>query len=142
MTDPILDEKERAAVHAQRDAAQAVEIVRKKQMVEAVQLATEQIPNKDEMAEVMREQFENVLAKGTEQEKSLILARVPYICQDIKNINARGERLEESMDKIQILLATYPLVSKLVFGFAGAILTGVVAVSGWAIFVVIQLANK
>lgn len=45
--------------------------------------------DEERLGEMIRKQMYDVLARGTEHEKAVILARVPYICQDIKNIDAR-----------------------------------------------------
>lgn len=129
----LLNEKERTAVHLQRDAAQADFVARKVQMKEVADMVTEFIPDKEEMAQVVRSQMEYVLSRGTEQDKAMILARVPYICQDIKDINARGERIENALESIKVqmdaqkdILSTYPLVKSLVFGFVSMVLVSVV----------------
>lgn len=115
----ILDEAQRKAVHLQRDAAQAVEVARKVQIQEVADKVTEFIPDERQMARIIREEVENVLAKGTEQEKAMILARVPYICQDIKDIH-------NTLSEIKDLLSTYPIIKILVFGFVGMVLVAVV----------------
>lgn len=98
MEEPIiLDEKSREAVHAQRNAAQAVEVARKVQIQEVADKVTEFIPDEHQMARIMREQIENVLARGTEQDKAMVLARVPFICQDIKNIDTRLTSIEGNL---------------------------------------------
>lgn len=118
MTDPIiLNEKERQAVHAQRDAAQADILVRKVQIQEIAEKVTEKIPDQDQLAFIVRQQVENVLAHGTEQEKAMILARVPYICQDIKDIKGSLSNMEEKLTYV-------PLIQKIVFGGSSVILLG------------------
>lgn len=98
MDEPIiLNETARDAVHAQRDAAQAVEIARTKQIQDVADKVTEFIPDEEQMARIVRTQVEHVLAQGTEHEKSLILARVPFICQDIKNIDGRLMAIEGNL---------------------------------------------
>ncbi len=96
----ILDDKAQEAIDAATNAAHTVEVVRQSQLdqasnnaaIKAADLAAENISNKiiDEqrMATIMREQMMNVLSQGTEKDRSIILARVPYICQEIKDINA------------------------------------------------------
>ncbi len=127
----VLEPKAREAVHAARDAAYAVELARQVQIAkfvdEASQKATEvaaarleeKIVDETRLSQIVRQQLINVLSKGTEQDRALILARVPYICQDIKNINA-------NLEEIKGALSTYPLIRTLVFGFVGLILVSVV----------------
>ncbi len=127
----VLDPKAREAVHAARDAAYAIELARQVQIAkfseESSQRAAEatsarleeKIVDETRLSQIVRQQLINVLSKGSEQEKSLILARVPYICQDIKNINANLEELKDAF-------STYPLIKTLVFGFVGLILVSVV----------------
>ncbi len=146
----VLDQKAIEAVHAARDAAQAVETIRQIQIIrladeaskKAAEIASNRVEEKliDEqrMSEIVKTQVENVLAKGTEQDRAIILARVPYICQDIKKTDGRLENIEKSVDQLTESLATFPLIQKLVFGLVGAILTGVFGVAGWTIFMVIQ----
>lgn len=139
MDEPIiLDEKQREAVHAARNAAQAVEIARAQQIQEVADRVTEFIPDENQMARIIREQVENVLAHGTEQDKSMILARVPYICQDIKDINARGERIEVSIEELKEKFSTYPLVKTIVFSFVAAVLLGVLGTAGTVILMVLS----
>lgn len=86
------------AINATKNAAEAVERARAAQLAAAVTLTEER------MASIVKHQVENVLASGSEQDKSIILARVPYICQDIKNFNARGERVEQAVREILEML--------------------------------------
>lgn len=112
-TEVTLDEQARQAVHAARNAAQAVEVARQ------TQFNTAKAVDEKRMGEIVRAQMADVLSSGTESERSIILARVPYICADIKEINASLKVITETM-------STYPIVKALVFGFAGLILTSVV----------------
>lgn len=130
----VLDAKEREAVHAQRDAAQAVELVRKKQMVEAVGLATENIPTEERMAEVVREQVEHVLSRGTESQRALILARVPYICQDIKDMRVAIQGIEANIEDKFVTRYEFSPVRMLTYGVAGLLLTATIGAMVAAIF--------
>ncbi len=85
--DDVTDEQ-REAVHAARDAAQKLEIARQQQILS--------------IGDMVQERVENVLARGTEQEKSIILARVPYICQDIKEINKKFDVIMDKMDQVKV----------------------------------------
>ncbi len=88
---PEVQEASQVAVHAARNAAQALEISRQQQVIS--------------IGDIVQERFEHVLAQGTEQEKSIILARVPYICQDIKGINAALATIITKMDDVKNDLA-------------------------------------
>ncbi len=146
MDEPIiLDDKSREAVHAARDAAQAIEVARHKQIQEVADKVTEFIPDETQLAHIVRQQVENVLARGTEQDKLMILARVPYICQDIKDnkkemqiMNDRGERIEKKMDEIVNGMTYYPLVQKMVFSFASILMVGVIGTAGTVIIMVLS----
>lgn len=94
----IAESQSAEAINATKNAAEAVERARAAQLAAAVTLTEER------MANIVKHQVENVLATGSEQEKSIILARVPYICQDIKNFNARGERVEQAVQDIREML--------------------------------------
>ncbi len=87
-----LNPKSREAVHAARDAAQALEIARQQQ--------------NDRVAEniggIVQERLEHVLSMGTETEKAIVLARVPYICQDIKGINVALTEIKRMMEQTKI----------------------------------------
>ncbi len=129
--DQELPESSREAVHAAKNAAQAIELARQVQSHETADKAAhiaadlaaakvqEKIIDREEMAVIIREQMISVLSSGSDHERELILARVPYICNDIKAINANIAKLTE-------VLGTYPVVKNLVFGGAGMILTAVV----------------
>lgn len=104
-----LSDASREAVHTARDAAQALEVARQMQIID-----------RTEMAAIIREQLTAVLAGGSEHERELILARVPYICNDIKTINTNIAKLTD-------MLGTYPIIRNLVFGGAGMILTAVMS---------------
>ncbi len=88
MHDPnkILPEESKDAVHAARDAAHAVEMAREVQTTRVAEAAANKVS--ENIGDILQTRIEHVLSRGTEQEKSIILARVPYICQDIKGINA------------------------------------------------------
>ncbi len=145
-----LDEKAKEAVTAAKNAAYAVELARQAQISnfavetaqKAAEVASERIKEKiiDEqrMAIIVKHQVENVLLKGTEQERSMILARVPYICQDIKKTDGRLENIEQSIQDIKENVSTFPLIQKLVFGLVGAILAGAVSAMGWAVVMALQ----
>lgn len=87
-----LPEASHEAVYAAKEAAKAVEVARQLQQQETA----------ERMGDIMQERMEHVLAKGTEQEKSVILARVPYICQDIKGINITLKEILQKMDQVKI----------------------------------------
>jgi len=110
------------AINATKNAAEAIERAR------AAQLAAAVTVNEERMAIIVKHQVENVLASGSEQEKSIILARVPYICQDIRNINSRGERLEETLTELKqglaLLQQRSDLTTKIVYGAVLIIVTG------------------
>lgn len=115
------------AVHAARDAAQALEVARVQQM--------------ENLGDMVQERFEHVLSRGTEQDKSIILARVPYICQDIKGINVALGEINKKMDQAKVDLDSrdeknekkfvnqdqFGPIQKIAYGFVGLILTGVIA---------------
>lgn len=75
------------AIYAAKNAAQALEIARQEQM--------------NNLGDIVQERFEHVLALGTEQEKSIVLARVPYICQDIKDIKGSLQGISDKMDRVK-----------------------------------------
>jgi predicted nucleotide-binding protein (sugar kinase/HSP70/actin superfamily) len=92
-----LPEASHEAVHAARDHAQKVEMARQMQTTEAAEAAAFAVS--ENIGDILQSRIEHVLAKGTEQEKSIILARVPYICQDIKNINKSLDKIVEMIQK-------------------------------------------
>lgn len=101
-TEPILDETARKAVHAARDAQFAVELSRKEQ--------------EERMGEVIRNSMTDVLSMGSDRERAIVLARVPYICTEIEVINKR-------LEKIQKDLRYSPLIQMLVFGMVAIMMT-------------------
>ncbi len=94
-----LPDASRTAVHAARDAAQAVELAREIQTNRAAEAAVSKVSQ--DIGDILQNRIEHVLAKGTEQEKSIILARVPYICQDIKGINAALADIVKMMAQVK-----------------------------------------
>lgn len=78
----------REAVHKARDAAQALEIAR--------------VTQAESIGDIVQERFEHVLSQGTESQRAIILARVPYICQDIKAINVTLGDINKKMDQVKI----------------------------------------
>lgn len=152
MTDePFLDEKAQEAVHAARDAAQAIEVVRQQQIdtasdnaaAKAAALAAEKMNEKivDEtrMAEIMREQVTHVLAQGSDRSGMMILARVPYICQNIvkidENMEKMGEKVDKLKDAIEARLKEERVVSNKNYApiLAWTILLGILGIFGLAI---------
>jgi len=129
MTDPLTEAQEvsEVAAHKAKSAAAAVELAREVQQKELIDRVTKDIVGERRLAEVVKEQVENVLATGSEQEKTLVLARVPFICQDIKDIHS-------TLVKINEALRYMPLIQILVFGLVGMI---VIAVIGALISLVI-----
>lgn len=116
----LAESKSAEAINATKNAAEAVESAR------AAQMAASMTVNEERMGKIVRHQVENVLASGSEQDKSIILARVPYICQDIKTINARGQRLEDAMTEqnkqLALLQQSSALTNRIVYGAVGAVL--------------------
>lgn len=94
-----LPEASHEAVHAARDAAQAIELSRQLQTEKAAEAAVSKVTNR--MGDIMQERMEHVLAKGTEQDKAMILARVPFICQDIKSISFALREISQKMDQVK-----------------------------------------
>jgi len=149
----ILDEKGRIAVHAARDAAYAVELARQVQAQElakqatdvAAEIASQKTVDEKRMAQIMREQVEHVLAMGTEQEKTMILARVKYVCQDIKEmkqilkeIMEQNEQLrvqlEQRSKELALLQQQSALANKIVFGFVALIVIGFMGAVSMLVF--------
>ena len=136
------------AVHKAKNAAQAIETARALQINSAAESAAYKVT--ETMGAIVRDSVEHVLAKGTEQEKSIVLARVPYICQDVKAIFKALARIQEMMeqtkkdleakdeknDKKYVNQDQFVPVKSLAYGFAGAILT---AFSGGLIYLVLNL---
>lgn len=137
----ILDETSKAAVHAAKNAAQAVEIARQEQLDKATitaaeraaHLATERIAEKvlDEQrfAEIVRTQMQHVLETGSEKGREAIIARIPYVCEDI-----RGIKLD--LTEIKKVTVYLPLIQKLLFGVVTIVLTAV------AVAIVALVINK
>lgn len=122
----ILDDKAKEAVHAARDAAQAVEIVRQLQTEHAASVAAEnaaksvaqKMIDEQRMGEITYEQIMKALSMGSEKDRAIVLARVPYICSEITNINTALEEIKE-------ILVYVPLIQRMVFGVAAIILLAV-----------------
>ena len=108
-----LDQTSHDAVQAARKLQHAVELARQTQMERA------SMDSEARMGEIFREQLVDVLSRGTEKDRALILARVPYICAEITGINHNLEIIKEK-------LVYAPLIQKLVFGMVTIILTAVV----------------
>lgn len=135
-TEPVvLDEKGREAVHAARDAAFAIEVTRQAQARDmmdkaasvAVEVAAQKVIDERRMGQIVQERVEHVLSMGTERERAVVLARVPYICAEITNINSMLEEIRER--------TTYmPLIQKLVFGLVGMCLVGFMGALSMLVF--------
>lgn len=141
-----------AAVHAAKNAAQTVELARQLQVDNAAEHAATKIAQN--MGDIVQDRIEHVLARGTEQDKSIILARVPYICQDIKAINKaltnlvaliqqnrrdredKEEENEARYDKKYVNQDQFSPVKAIAYGFSGAILT---AFMGGLLYLVLHL---
>ena len=94
-----LPEDSHDAVHAARDHAQRVEMAREVQTTRVAKATADEVSAN--IGDIVRSNIEHVLAKGTEQEKSIILARVPYICQDIKAINSSLKEITHMMGQVK-----------------------------------------
>lgn len=122
-----LSDEAKERIHAAKNAAQADEVARvelaeraaTEAAVRSEERLAEKIVDEERLAVIVRKQLQYVLSEGSETNRSIILARVPYICADIKAINANVQELKE-------LLGTYPVVKSLVFGVVSMILTSVV----------------
>lgn len=77
----------REAVHAAKNAAQLLEVARQQQI--------------ENLGDIVQARFEHVLSLGTESERAIILARVPYICQDIKEINVSLAQIISRMEAVK-----------------------------------------
>ncbi len=142
------EEASAIAVHKVKNAQTAIELARQVQIDEAVQNSADKMTQN--MGDIVQERIEHVLARGTEQEKSIILARVPYICQDIKSMNAVLSEIRNMMAQVKVDLDAkdekndkkfvnqdqFAPVKLLAFGFAGAILT---AFAGGLIYLVFHI---
>lgn len=143
----VLDDKAREAVHAARNAAQAVEEARQTQLEAAAEFASQKaaalaadkisqkIVDEERMAHIIKEQVENVLARGTEQDKTAILVRVPYICQDIKEMKASIGAIEKNIEDKFVTRYEFSPVRMLAYGVAGLLLTATVGAMVAAVFV-------
>lgn len=134
---PDVDAASRDAVHAQKNAAQKVETARQVQMEETAYNAASQVVER--VGDIMQARMEHVLSMGTEKEKALILARVPYICQDIKEINKKFDVILGKMEEVKKDLSEkddandkkyvnhdqFGPVQKVVYGLIGLVLTAV-----------------
>ena len=122
-----LDPAAREAIHKARDAQQAVEVARLVQSEEAAERTSEltkekmqgQMVDADHMGKIVRREVIDVLSLGTERERAVVLARIPYICADIKNIDERLALIQEA-------LRYMPIIQKLVFGIITMMLTSIV----------------
>lgn len=94
-----LPEESHEAVHAARDHAQKVEMAREVQTTRVARATAEEVSAN--IGDIVRTNIEHVLARGTEQDKSIILARVPYICQDIKSINGALDEIKKMMGQVK-----------------------------------------
>lgn len=92
-----LPEASHEAVHAARDHAQKVEMAREVQTTRVAKAAADEVSQN--IGEIVRGSLEHVLARGTETERAIILARVPYICQDIKGINKSLDEIKKMIER-------------------------------------------
>jgi hypothetical protein len=123
----ILNAEARKAVHAIRDAAHATEVARQIQAEQATeqaaQIAAQTIAQKlvDEqrMGEITYEQVMKALSMGSEKDRAVVLARVPYICSEITNIN-------KTLEEIKKAVIYVPLMQKMLFTTASMVLVSVV----------------
>lgn len=134
----FLDDAAKEAVHAAKNAAQAVEVARQAQSETATQRAaeiastlavervTEKIIDEQRMGEVVRQQIEHVLSRGSEQQGALILARVPYICQDIKEMKAAIQGIEANIEDKFVTRYEFSPVRMLTYGIVGLLLTATI----------------
>lgn len=134
----ILDDKAKEAVQAAGDAAHAVEVARQTQLEAAAEFASQKaaslaaehisqkIVDEGRMGEIMRENVQYVLSRGTESERALILARVPYICADIKDMKASIQAIEKNIEDKFVTRYEFSPVRMLAYGLAGLLLTATV----------------
>ena len=113
-SETILDQVARDAVSAAKNAAQAVEVARQVQM-NLVKESEKKIIDEERMGEIVGEQVLKVLSLGSDKDRALVLARVPYICQEIRDINA-------SLQEIQKAVVYVPIMQRLVFGVVSIML--------------------
>lgn len=92
-----LPDVSREAVHAAKDAAQAVEMAREVQTTRVAEVTAQKVS--ENIGDILQSRIEHVLARGTETDKAIILARVPYICQDIKQINRALQDIVKMIEK-------------------------------------------
>lgn len=115
---PVVEASEKA-VHAAKNAAQAVEMARALQAAALHETTTQSI------AEALRQVF----GEYTEQQRFVDLKRVPLICKQIENIDYSlteiRETLKSNNDKFVNQDQFWP-VKTLVYGVVGLMLTGVV----------------
>ncbi len=110
--EPELTPEQRDAVHAQRNAAQAVETAR------AVQMAAISENTTQALAEALREVF----GEYTEQQRFIDTKRIPLICKQIDSIH---DALQEIKDNMVNQDQFWP-VRTIVYGLVGIMLTGMV----------------
>lgn len=70
------------------------------------------------IGDVVQQKVTEALSGGTDKERALVLARVPYICSEIEDINKTLKAIEEK-------LVYVPLMQRLVFGLVTMVLIAV-----------------
>lgn len=139
---PKVTEASREAVHAARDAAQAIETAR------AVQATVLHESTTASLTEALREVF----GEYTEQQRFIDLKRVPLICKQIEYIHENIAEIKTMMDNVKSDLTKkdtdnstkyvnqdqfWP-VKTLVYGVVGIMLTGIVT----ALLALVLIAAK
>lgn len=81
----------------------------------------------ERIGEIVESRVRYVLTQGTDKERQLIYARVPYICTEIENINTALEKLSAMLETIQKDQVYSPLVQKIVFTAVTMIIVAVFA---------------
>ncbi len=115
---PEAEEASRIAVHAQKNAAQAVEMARAAQMQAHDEITTKAL------ATALREVF----GEQEESQRFIDTKRIPLICKDISEMRGNISDIKEmfiAADKRYVNQDQFSPVQKLVYGVVALILTAV-----------------
>lgn len=116
----------KAAVHAQKEAAQAVEVAR------VTQMHAHDETTKNMLADALREVF----GEYQDQQRFIDLKRIPLICKDIAGIHSNIGEIKEMMEQVKsdldkkdekneakyVTKDQFSPIKIVVFGLCGAIL--------------------
>lgn len=112
MSDITPEEAAQNAVHAAKNAQQAVELARAAQT--------------KQMTESLTEALRDVFGEGETSGRFVDITRIPLICKSILDMHANLTEIKEMLDQKFVSKERFAPIEKVVYGLVGLMLTAVV----------------